>query len=242
MIVSISRRSTSSSPCASTSSSLRAARATSTVMCPLARTSAKSRTRRSSRLATRGVPRDRSPPPAPLRIVHRHAEDARRAADDLLDVGGRVEIEAVDNAEPRAERRGEEPGPRRGAHERELLHRHLHRPRAGPLADDDVELEVLHRRIEDLLDGRGHAVDLVDEEHFAWLQVRQDAGQVARLLDDGTGRGADGRAQFVGNHVGQRGLAEPGRAVHQHVIERFAAPGAAAIDTCRFSRTRSCPM
>ena len=57
MIVSSSRRSTSSKPWASTSSSLSASCATLAVMAPFARTCAKSRTRRSSRFATRGVPR-----------------------------------------------------------------------------------------------------------------------------------------------------------------------------------------
>ena len=40
----------------------------------------------------------------------------------------------------------------------------------GPWPIDDVELVVLHRRIEDLLDGRRHAVDLVDEEHLVLLR------------------------------------------------------------------------
>ena len=34
-----------------------------------------------------------------------------------------------------------------------------------------------------------------------------------------------GRAQFVGDHVGERRLAEARRAVEQHVIERLAALG-----------------
>ena len=59
MIARSSRRSASSNPLASTSSIFSAPRATSRVMRPSARTCAKSRTRRSSRLATRGVPRDR---------------------------------------------------------------------------------------------------------------------------------------------------------------------------------------
>ena len=92
----------------------------------------------------------------------------------------------------------------------------------GPLADDDVELVVLERRIEDLLDRRRHPVDLVDEEHFAVDQVGQDRGQVARLLQHRAGGGPDRRAELVGDHVGERGLAEPGRTVEQHVIERFA--------------------
>ena len=46
----------------------------------------------------------------------------------------------------------------------------LHRARRRPLADDEVELEVLHRRIEDFLDRRIEPVDLVDEQHVARLR------------------------------------------------------------------------
>ena len=61
-------------------------------------------------------------------------------------------------------------------------------------ADDDVQLKVLHRRIEDLLDGRRQAVDLVDEEHLVGLEVGQHRRKVARPLDDRPGRGAHGHA------------------------------------------------
>ena len=51
-----------------------------------------------------------------------------------------------------------------------------------PLADDQVELEILHRRIEDLLDRRREPVDLVDEQHVARLQVGQQRGEIAGAL------------------------------------------------------------
>ena len=41
----------------------------------------------------------------------------------------------------------------------------------GPWPIIDVELVVLHRRIEDLLDGRRQPVDFVDEQHLVLLQV-----------------------------------------------------------------------
>ena len=37
----------------------------------------------------------------------------------------------------------------------------------GPCADQDVDVVVLERRIENLLDDRRHAMDLVDEQHVA---------------------------------------------------------------------------
>ena len=130
----------------------------------------------------------------------------------------------MDDAEAGAQRRRQQPGARRRADERERLQRHLDRPRARPLADHDVELVVLHRGIEDLLDRRRHAVDFVDEEHVARLQVGQHRREIAGLLDaPGPAVGADRHAQLVGDHVGERRLAEAGRTVEQHVIERLAA-------------------
>ena len=56
------------------------------------------------------------------------------------------------------------------------------------------------------------------------LQVRQDAGEVARLLDaPGPAVARTGTPSSLRDDVGERRLAEPGRAVQQHVIERFAA-------------------
>ena len=64
-------------------------------MAPWARTSTKSRTRRRSRLAIRGVPRARDGDVAGPFELHVHAEDPRRAHHDPLQVLGRVEVEAA---------------------------------------------------------------------------------------------------------------------------------------------------
>ena len=57
------------------------------------------------------------------------------------------------------------------------------RRRAG--ADDEIELEILHRGIEDFLDRRIEAMDFVDEQHVARLEIGELRGEVARLGDDG---------------------------------------------------------
>ena len=49
------------------------------------------------------------------------------------------------------------------------------------------------------------------------------AGQIARLLDHRPGGRADRHAHLVADDVRERRLAEAGRAVEQHVIERLAA-------------------
>ena len=66
-------------------------------------------------------------------------------------------------------------------------------------------------------------MDLVDEQHVVLVQVGQQCGQVAGLLDHRSRRLAQVDAQFVGDHVAERGLAQAGRAEDQHVVERFAA-------------------
>ena len=183
MIVFSSRRSASSNPCWSTSSNSSASWHTAAVMRPSARTCAKSRTRRSRRLTMRGVPRDRRAISTAASASRPTPQNPRRPRHDLDEVGLLVEIQAMHDAKARAQRRRQQPGARRRAHQRERLHRHFHRPRARALADHDVELEVLHRRIEDFLDHRIHAVDFVDEQDLARLQAREDARQIARALE-----------------------------------------------------------
>ena len=54
-------------------------------------------------------------------------------------------------------------------------------------------------------------------------EVGEDADQIARLLDHRARRRAHRHAHLVADHVGERRLAEAGRTVQQHVIERLAA-------------------
>ena len=60
----------------------------------------------------------------------------------------------VDDAEAIAQRRREHAGTRRRAHEREPLERQLQRFGVGAAVDDEVDLEIFHRRIEVLFDRR----------------------------------------------------------------------------------------
>ncbi len=100
----------------------------------------------------------------------------------------------------------------------------LDRARRRPLADHDVELVVLHRGVEDLLHHRAEAVDLVDEEDIAGVEVGQERRQVARLLQHRARGLAEIHAHLVGDDVGEGGLTEPGRAEDQHVIQGVPAP------------------
>ena len=115
------------------------------------------------------------------------------------------------------------PGARRRADQGELAQVDLDRARRRPLADDQVELEILHRRIEDLLDRRIEAMDLVDEEDVALLEVGEQRREVAGLGDDRPGGRAEIDAELARHDLRQRRLAQARRADEQHMVERLAA-------------------
>ena len=85
------------------------------------------------------------------------AEDPRAAPDDRAELLGRVVVEPEREPEAVAQRRRQQAGARGRADERERRQVERQRARRRPLADDDVEPEVLERRVEDLLDRRGSA-------------------------------------------------------------------------------------
>ena len=134
-----------------------------------------------------------------------------------------VELQPQHDAEARAQRRRQQSRARGRADEGERPHLHGVGARRRPLADDDVELVVLQRRIQQLFQRGLQAMDFVDEQHLLVAQVGEDRGQVALDLQRRPGGLLEGSAQFVGDDVGQRGLAQPRRSVEQHVVERLAA-------------------
>src|SRR6185312_2621641 len=96
------------------------------------------------------------------------------------------------------------------------------RTRCRALPHDDVDAEVLERWIENLLRRPAHAVDLVDEEHVARLERRENRRDVL-LLDRRPGDRADADAELLTDDVREARLAEPRRPGQQHVVERFPA-------------------
>ena len=148
---------------------------------------------------------------------------AGRAANDRAQLLGVVVAEPERHPEAVAQRRRQQAGPRRRAHERELRQVERQRPRRGSLADDDVEPEVLERRVEDLLDRAVDPVDLVDEEDVLQLEAGEDRGHVALPLQRRAGDRADADAELLADDLRERRLAEPGRADEQDVVERLAA-------------------
>ena len=115
-------------------------------------------------------------------------------------------------------------GPREQAHARGRTHegegseveRECGRP--GSLAHDDIDTEVLHGDVEHLFRGARDPMDLVNEEHLARLQARQDCGQVTGVLKGRPTRDAQRGCHFLGDDHGKGRLAQTGRAGEEDVV------------------------
>src|SRR5262249_13228042 len=139
------------------------------------------------------------------------------------------EFGAGGGAERLAEWRGGGAGAGGRADQREAGEIDAHGPRGRPLADDKIELEVLHCRIEDFLDRWSEPVNLVDEEHVAVLEIGEEGGEVSGLGDDRARGRAEMHAKLTGHDLRERGLPESGWASEQHMVERLA-PRARSLD------------
>ena len=135
----------------------------------------------------RGVPRLRLASSRAASSVEFGLQLARVDAHDLRQFLDAVELQVFVHLEAVAHRAGQHAAARGGADEREVLE--VHRDGAGvdALAEHDVDAEILHRRIDELLDDARHAVDFVDEQERAFLDVGEERQQVGRL---GQGRAA----------------------------------------------------
>ena len=67
-------------------------------------------------------------------------------------------------------------------------------------------------------------MDLINEEHIALLQIGQQGGKVAGLLNGRAAGDADLHPHLVGDDARQRGLAQARGAIEQDVIHGLAAP------------------
>src|SRR6266702_3677898 len=156
-------------------------------------------------------------------FVHLDVQNFRRAVNDDQQIRRLVKIQPVHDAEPRAQRRGNQSRAGRRADQREMPQRKGMNSRAWALADDQVHAEIFHRGIEHFFDGGLQAVNFVEKENLFLFERGQDRCQVTFALQQRPGAGFDRNVQFVGADLRQRGLAQSRRAVQEDVVQRFAA-------------------
>lgn len=114
--------------------------------------------------------------------IHGHAQQARGTRDDARQFLDIVGIQAQNQSEAAAQRGADESLASGRADAGEPLDVHRDGARAGSGADEDVHAEILEGGIDHFLDVRQQAVDFVDEEDFAFLDVAEDADEVEFLL------------------------------------------------------------
>ena len=67
-------------------------------------------------------------------------------------------------------------------------------------------------------------MDFIDKQHIVRFKIGQQRRQITRALQDRAGSAFDRHTHFLGDDVGQRGLAQPRRTENQRVVQRFRAP------------------
>ena len=166
---------------------------------------------------TAGAPRD----------LHRtgrlnvYAQNARRAGDNGLQLLGGIKFQPQLHAKAVTKRRGQLSRPGGRADQSEPGQIQTDGAGGRAFADDDIQRIVFHRRIKHLFHTAVEAVDLVDEQHIVFVEIGQQCGQISGFFNGRAGGNADVNPHLVGNDACQRSLAQTGRTVQQHMIQRL---------------------
>ena len=134
-----------------------------------------------------------------------------------------VEVEVAHNPKSVSQWRTQKRVPCRSSYKREGWQREPQPPGTRAFAQEDIEDEILHGRIELLLDNPAEPVHLVHEEDVALLKVGDKSRQITGALDGRTRRHLDIDTEFGSDYVGESCLAEARRAVKDGVVKGLAA-------------------
>jgi hypothetical protein len=118
---------------------------------------------------------------------------------------------------------GEEADSGGGADEGEGFKSELEGPGVGATIQDDIYPEILHGAVEEFFHGWVEAMDFVDEEHIAFFEAGEDAGEVSGALECGAAGGDEVSPHLAGDDVGQGGFSQSRRPVKKHMIQRLPA-------------------
>ena len=66
-------------------------------------------------------------------------------------------------------------------------------------------------------------MDFIDEKDIAFFEVGQQRGKIAGALDHRPGSGFDVHAHLARDDIGERGFAQPGRAMKKDMVEHVVA-------------------
>jgi len=156
-------------------------------------------------------------------VIEGEIQESGGAGEALLDIGEGPEFQVMLDSESGAERGADESCAGGGAEEGEGLEGNVDGFGVHAAIDGKIDLEVFHGGVDEFLDDGGQAVDFVDEEDVAFLEVGEDSHEVAGPDESRAAAGLDADAHFVRDAVGEGGVAQSGRAVEEGVLHGFAS-------------------
>ena len=156
-------------------------------------------------------------------FVYIHIEQSCRTAYDFLKRGSIVITQPRVDAETGTQGRGEQARTGGGADKCKGIQTNLHAAGVGTAVDHDVDLKVLHGRIQIFFHHGREPVYFVDKQHIVGFEVGQKPRQFARFIQHRAGSGLDAYAQFVGDDIRKRGLPQTRRSVQQHMVQGLLA-------------------
>ena len=155
--------------------------------------------------------------------INRGIQQTCRPIHNRRQLGGVVVVQAQHQSEPASQGRTDQTLPRGGTDGGKFLQRNRVSPgsRSGP--DQDVELEVLQRRIQHFFHIGQQTVDFVDEKHLSITYATQNPGKIEFLLQDWSGSLGECDFELLGDDLAEGGLAQTRGSVQQDMVHRLAA-------------------
>ena len=129
----------------------------------------------------------------------------------------------VDDTEPIAERSSQKTCTRCCADQRKLRQIQADRARRRAFSDHDINRKILHRWVKNLLDLAVQAVDLINKQDVALLQIVKDRCHLTRFFDRRAARYLHMGSHLICNDARQRCFSKSRRAVKQHMIENITS-------------------
>ena len=147
-----------------------------------------------------------------------HIHQTRAAAQHQLKLLHRVELQVTGKTKTVTQRTGQQTRTGRRTHEGELRQLQRNGGRTRALSDHNVHAEIFHRHVEHFFSRAAHTVNLVQEQHLAGGQRRQNRRQITRMLNRRAGGDAQRRLHLSRNNHRESGLTQTGRARQQHMV------------------------
>src|SRR5207253_9590320 len=108
------------------------------------------------------------------------------------------------NSEASAQGSRNQPGAGCRSDQSKLRQLQLYRARGSALANQQIQVVVLHSWIKLFFERRNQTMNLINEEHVAFLQIGQQRRNVSRFFNGGSGRAAQLCTHLVSYDLRQR--------------------------------------